>query len=95
MIDGMVLMYLSKITQFAHIVSKTPKDVSNRKSKLLSSYKMLKGEFTGVVVSVKVPASLERFKEIIFSEILAPGRARKNYTYIFIYRETTKYNSCV
>ena len=63
--DSMVLMYLSKVTQFADIVANTPRDVSKRVSKLLNLYQSIKDEFTDVVVSVKIPASLERYKEVL------------------------------
>ena len=60
----MVLMYLNKVAHFADTVANTPLCVSKRKFKLIREYNMLADDISGVVVSVKIPALLERVKEI-------------------------------
>lgn len=58
----MVLVNLSKLIKFIGFISETPKGITKRNSKLITAYTNLEKK-TDDEVSIKMPASLERFKE--------------------------------
>ena len=63
----MVFVNLTKLMKFVELISKTPSEVTKRKTRLIEAYGKIEADTTDKV-SIKMKADLERFKEVDLDE---------------------------